>query len=447
MQQQYNFTIDTLGEPRYESPLKLSTIRGDSIANFTNENERVFYSIEINQQQKEVDTSEYNTLEIAGPRKSIYFNPSQVHAGIVTCGGLCPGLNDVIRAVVRTLWESYGVHKITGITYGYNGFLGKYKDTYMPLDRSIVENLHLSGGSFLGASRGGGDIEKIVDEIQKLGINMIYIVGGDGTQKGASLITKESKKRNYDLAVIGIPKTIDNDLCFIDRSFGFETAVTKATEAVVSAHQEAESAYNGVGLVKLMGRNSGFIAAYAALASHEANFVLIPEVKFDLHGDNGFLKHLERRLMHRQHAVVVVAEGAGMNHFDNLPLDASGNISFNGPDAPDIGMFLSKEINKYFKEIDTEVTVKYINPSYMIRSSVALPTDSLYCTRLAASAVHAGMAGKTGMMISLYNGHYVHLPIEVVISEINTLDPESTLWRDIIAKLRMPASMTNDESV
>lgn len=440
---QYDFSIATLGTPTYASPIKLSNTYGDSIINYTREDEKVQYTIEINKDNP-LDTSEYNFLEKAGPREKIFFSPEQSHAAIITCGGLCPGLNDVIRSVVRTLWENYGVKNITGIKYGYNGLLDKYEDSFIKLTRESVDSIHTVGGSFLGTSRGGGEeIEKIVDALQQRSIDIIFIIGGDGTQKGASRIAKEALKRGYQLSVIGIPKTIDNDLAFIERTFGFETAVAKATESVLAAHQEAESVFNGIGLVKLMGRNSGFIAAYAALASHEANFVLVPEVPFDLYGHNGFLEHLKNRLKKRQHAVVVVAEGAGMELFDELPRDDSGNISFSSPQAPDIGTFLIERINSYFSELLMDVSLKYISPSYIIRSATALPTDALYCTRLASNAVHAGMAGRTNMMISFLHNRYVHLPIDIAVSEVNVIDPESPLWLDVIGKLQMPIKMVN----
>lgn len=442
-QKQYDFSIQTLGTPTYHSPIKLSNIRGDSIINYTREDEKVQYTIEVDRDNP-LNTRESNLLEKAGPREDIFFSPEQTHAAIITCGGLCPGLNDVIRAVVRTLWENYGVKNITGIKYGYNGLLNTYENSFVKLSRESVDSIHTVGGSFLGSSRGGGkETEKIVDALQKLSVDIIFIIGGDGTQKGASEIAKEALKRDYPLSVIGIPKTIDNDLAFIERTFGFETAVAKATESVLAAHQEAESVYNGIGLVKLMGRNSGFIAAYAALASHEANFVLVPEVPFDLYGHNGFFEHLKNRLKKRQHAVVVVAEGAGMELFDTLPRDASGNISFSSPQAPDIGMFLMDNINSYFSELMMDVSIKYINPSYIIRSAVALPTDALYCTRLASNAVHAAMSGRTNMMISFLHNRYIHLPIDIAVSEVNKIDPESPLWLDVIGKLQMPIKMVN----
>ena len=238
--------------------------------------------------------------------------PSHVHAGIVTCGGLCPGINDVIRAIVRCLWFRYGVRRITGIRYGYRGFLPEFNIGTRPLDPEAVDEVHKVGGTFLGSSRGGGDrVSDIVDSIERLNLNILFTIGGDGTQKGAVAIAEEIERRNLKIAVVGIPKTIDNDLRFVDRTFGFETAVARAAEAVTAAHVEAHSAMNGIGLVKLMGRESGFIAVHTVLAVHEANFVLIPEVPFEIDGPNGFLRHLEDRITRRSHAVVVVAEGAG----------------------------------------------------------------------------------------------------------------------------------------
>jgi 6-phosphofructokinase 1 len=442
MRKRYDFTVQTLGECKIPSPVQLSKNDNDNIANYVRDDEHILYDINVDLDDS-IRNRDYGIIQKAGPREKIYFNPRHVHAGILTCGGLCPGLNDVIRALVRALWNRYGVRRITGIRWGYHGFLGGHEgDPLIELDPEVVDDIHRFGGSFLGSSRGGGErTEEIVDAIERMNLNMVFVIGGDGTQKGALQIAEEIEKRGLKIAIIGIPKTVDNDLSFIDKSFGFETAVGKATEAVTAAHQEANSAINGVGLVKVMGRESGFIAAYTALASHDVNFVLVPEVPFELEGENGFFAHLEKRLRKRNHAVVVVAEGAGQELFshDGLGTDDSGNKRLG-----DVGIVMKDKINAYFKLKKMPINLKYIDPSYIIRSSVAAPADSFYCTRLATNAVHAAMAGKTKMLISELHNTYVHIPIEVAVSSRNDIDPESALWLDVIQATGMPVQMTKD---
>jgi 6-phosphofructokinase 1 len=444
MRIKYDFRVRTLGECKIPSPIKLSSVQNDSIANYVKDDEHILYDILVDPEDP-CSNREYGIIQNAGPREKIYFNPRHVHAGILTCGGLCPGLNDVIRALVRALSNRYGVTRITGIRWGYHGFLGDFPgDSLMELDPDVVDDIHRSGGSMLGSSRGGGErTEEIVDAIERLNMNMLFIIGGDGTQKGALRICEEVEKRGLKIAVIGIPKTVDNDLSFIDKSFGFETAVGKAVEAVTAAHQEAHSAINGIGLVKVMGRDSGYIAACTALASHDVNFVVIPEVPFELKGPNGLLVHVEKRLASRNHAVIVVAEGAGQEHFasESLGSDESGN-----PKLGDIGLFLRQEISAHFRMLGIPFNLKYIDPSYIIRSAVADPIDSFYCTRLATNAVHAAMAGKTRMLISELHNTFVHIPIDVAVSTRNVVDPEGALWLDVIQATNMPVRMTNPRS-
>ena len=309
----FDFTVDSLGQCKNPSPIKLSTVEGDFVANYVKDNEFIRYNVDVSADEKDATEKQLsNLIEKAGPRELIYFNPAHVNAGIVTCGGLCPGINDVIRALVRCLYNRYGVKRVRGIRFGFKGLLPEEGFSPIDLTPDIVDDIHKVGGSFLGTSRGGGDrVTEIVDALESLNMNMFFVIGGDGTQRGALEIAEEIEKRKLKIAVIGIPKTIDNDLVFIQRSFGFDTAVQQATEAVSAAHMEAHSHINGIGLIKLMGRESGFIATTTALASHEANFCLIPEVPFDLEGEQGFLMELEKRLLRRQHAVVIAAEGAG----------------------------------------------------------------------------------------------------------------------------------------
>ncbi len=438
----YDFSVPRLGERKIKSPIAYSTVHGDEIANYVEDSQGVLFDITMPQEGGAREYKSQEILEPAGPRERIYFSPDHVRAGIVTCGGLCPGLNDVTRAIVRCLWYRYDVKRITGIRFGYKGFLPDHGIPTMDLDIDVVDDIHRIGGTLLGSSRGGGErTEDIVDAIERMNLNMIFTIGGDGTQKGALAIAEEIERRGLKIAVVGIPKTIDNDLSFIQRSFGFETAVAKATESVSGAHAEAHSAINGIGLVKVMGRASGFIAAHTALASHDVNFVLIPEVLFELHGENGLLSHLERRLDRRNHAVIVVSEGAGQDLLETAGgTDASGNKKLG-----DIGVFLKNEITKHFEQKNRHINLKYIDPSYIIRSAVASPTDSLYCSRLGNNAVHAAMAGKTKIVISLVNNHFVHVPIRLVVSTRNFVDPESSLWRDVIEATHQPVQMTTKQ--
>jgi len=434
-----NFTIETLGKPSVQSPIIMSEDSGDKTAKFVKDDLFVrLSSFIIPGKQQSVEKSE--ALERAGPRENIYFTPAHVHAGIVSCGGLCPGINDVIRSIVRCLWLRYGVNRISGIRYGYRGFLPEDQFPIKQLDPYIVDDIHKKGGTFLCSARGGGrEVEKIVDTMEKLNLNILFTIGGDGTQHGALAISEEISRRKLKISVVGIPKTVDNDFALLDRSFGFSTAVAKAVEVVSAAHVEATSAINGIGLVKVMGRDSGFIAAHTALASHEVNFVLIPEVPFNLEGNNGFLRHLEDRLKKRKHAVIVIAEGAMQDQLmKDKKTDAGGNLKL-----ADVGIYIRSRIIKYFEEIGMEINLKYIDPSYAIRSAPANPDDSIYCTRLGSAAVHAAMAGKTKLVIGLVNNHFVHLPIKTVISHRHKVNPESSMWRDTLDATHQPPLMVN----
>lgn len=437
-----DFTIEQLGECKVPSPIILSHTHGDFRANYVEETAFVRNNINVfSDSGREDDLTPNNLLQKAGPREKIYFDPVHVNAAICTCGGLCPGLNDVIRAIVRCLYIRYGVHRITGFRFGYKGLLNEYSFDTLPLNPENVDTIHKIGGSFLGTSRGGGNrVGEIVDCIERMNINQFYVIGGDGTQRGAYDIACEIEKRGLKVAVIGIPKTVDNDLEFIDRSFGFETAVEKAREAVGSIHMEAHSQINGIGLVKLMGRESGFIAMATALASHETNFCLIPEIPFDLDGPNGFLINLEKRLDKSGHAVIVVAEGAGQELLNATnQKDASGNKKL-----ADIGTYLKDKINAYFDDKKIHINLKYIDPSYQIRAAVTNANDSIYCERLGNNAVHAAMAGKTKMVVGLVHDKYVHLPIKMVTRQRKIVDPEGSMWRDTLDATSQPILMVNN---
>ncbi len=439
-----NFEVSQLGKCTVNSPLTLSTKNDDYIANFTENGQRVI----LNSRLSHYDLAEHTPvlMEYAGPRQKLYFDPSKVKAAIITCGGLCPGLNNVIRSLVIALREQYGVQHVTGIRYGYKGLLPEFGINTIDLTVEVVNEIHRDGGTFLGSSRGYGNrTEDLVDALDRMNVNMLFVIGGDGTQKGGLAITEEVEKRGLKMAVVGVPKTIDNDLSFVRKSFGFETAVASAVDAVYSAEVEARGALRGVGLVKLMGRESGYIAAQTALASGDADFVLVPEVPFDLHGKHGFLAALEKRIAKKGHAVVILAEGAGQEHLRNFDekyrdVDPSGNKKLG-----DIGIFMRDQIIHYFEEKSDPINLKYIDPSYIIRSQPANPNDSLYCSQLANNAVHAAMAGKTGVLMGLIHSYHVHIPIKMAVSRRNYIDPNSSLWRGVLESTGQPVLMKSRE--
>ncbi len=369
------------------------------------------------------------SLEVAGPRPYIYFDPSKVKAGIVTCGGLCPGINDVIRSIVMTLYYSYGVDKIIGFKYGLQGFIPKYRHKVLELSPELVKDIHTMGGTFLGTSRGHQPIDEIVDTLERMNIQILFMIGGDGTFRAAFKIKEEINKRKLKIAVIAVPKTIDNDIWLVSKTFGFDTAVELACNAIRCAHTEAIAVPNGIGLVKLMGRHSGFIAAAATLATKEVNFCLIPEMDFDIDGPKGLLAELEKRLENRKHAVIVVAEGAGQKYVQKDPpeYDASGNIKLG-----DIGRYLKERIEEYFREKDIPIVIRYIDPSYIIRSVPANVEDRIYCGFLGQYAVHAAMAGKTGIMISNINEQFVHIPLKEAVKRRKQVNLHSRFWLSVL---------------
>ncbi len=425
--------IKTLGPTAIPSPLYRDA---EEVSQFVADSDRILYDHRLTAVQTEVDAGRpLPAFERAGPRERIYFNPQDTSCAIVTCGGLCPGINDVIRALVMELHYHYGVRNIYGIRFGYEGFIPKYRHEVRNLRPDSVDDIHHRGGSVLGSSRGAQDVKIIVDALRRMSVNILFVIGGDGTLKGASDIVEEIARRGDRIAVIGIPKTIDNDIMFLDKSFGFETAFAEAVKSIVCAHVESKGVRNGVGLVKLMGRHSGFIAAHAALAVNDVNFVLIPEVPVSFEGETGFLAVLQARLRARGHAVIVAAEGACQDHIgSDAGIDASGNKKLH-----DVGEFLSTKICDYFKSQDEEMHLKYIDPSYVIRSVPASPQDSVYCSRLAQAAVHAGMAGKTDMVVGRWHGAFVHIPTALTTSGRQRVDPGGELWRAVLDATGQPA--------
>ena len=436
----YDFTIEQLGEPGIDSPIIMSRNENDGRADYVSDSDKILYSLKTKVVDGVRDVENHDAMELAGPREKIYFNPAHVHVAICTCGGICPGLNNVVRAVVRCFWYRYGVRRISGIQFGYLGLLNNSTFPVIDLTPDVVDDIQEKGGTVLGSARGGGkQVNEIVDSLQRMNINVLISIGGDGTLRGAQEISEEVNKRGLKISVIGIPKTIDNDLSFIDSSFGFDTAVQLAVPSVRGAHVEAINSINGIGLVKVMGRESGFIAAHTSLAQADVNFCLIPESPFDIEGPNGLLAHLKEIILARGHAVILVSEGAGQEFAPPTgKVDASGNVIYH-----DIGILLKTKIKEYFEKEGIPTSVKYIDPSYIIRSAPANSYDSIYSARLGAHAAHAAMAGKTSCLISRINNKFVHIPIKQAVIERNHVDLEGTLWRDVIENTRQPFSMKN----
>ncbi|GFM33637.1 ATP-dependent 6-phosphofructokinase [Desulfovibrio subterraneus] len=420
-----NFSIDTtiptLGNAKIPSPISFCRFEDDE------KGLSVFLDREFLEELGDEEPIPIR-FESAGPRRHLFFDTSKTKCAIVTCGGLCPGINDVIRAIVMEAYHNYNVAGVMGIRYGLEGFIPKYGHEIVELTPDSVSNIHQFGGTVLGSSRGPQNPEDIVDALERMNVNCLFMIGGDGTMKAVKSIVAEITKRNLKIAVIGIPKTIDNDISFIPQSFGFETAVDKATEAISCAHTEAQGAMNGIGLVKLMGRESGFIAAQSTFSIKEVNFVLIPETRFELDGENGLLPALADRLKRRKHAVIVVAEGAGQHLMStNKATDISGN-----PVLGDFTTLLKDRIKEYLSNVGMPYTLKYIDPSYIIRSVPANANDRIYCGLLGQSAVHAAMAGKTSMVVSKLMDRYVHIPLDLVTRKRRTLNIHSDYWRAVL---------------
>ena len=360
-----------------------------------------------------------------------------MRCGIVTCGGLAPGLNNVVRGIVLELWAGYGVRQIFGFRFGYEGLIARYGHLPMTLTPESVAHIHHEGGTVLGTSRGSQEPAELVDNLEANGIGILFVIGGDGSMNGAMRVCAEIARRGLRIGVIGVPKTIDNDVPFIDRSFGFVSAYSAAVDVIRSARIEAMAARDGIGLVKLMGRHSGFLACQAALASTEADLVLIPEVTITLEGDAGVFACIERVLARKGHAVIVAAEGAAQELIADQLLgearDKSGNAKLK-----DVGIFLRDRIVAHFRERGRETTVKYIDPSYAIRSIPACPSDSVYCWNMARNAVHAAMAGNTAMLIGRWHGRFVHVPMALAIRQRRHVDTDGDLWMSVIEATGQP---------
>ena len=429
--------IKILGPCKFSSPLQTAS---SLEIKFRSDNERVLLENRVDLDAPPINPQDdaVQSFELAGPREKLFFDPARTTAGIVTCGGLCPGLNDIIKGLVTQLWTRYGVSKIFGFRYGYQGLvqaMGYAPITFRP---DSVKQIHLLGGTVLGSSRGLQPVGEMVDTLEDMGVDILFVIGGDGSLKGAHAIVDEIERRGLKKSVVGIPKTIDNDIKYLDKSFGFETAFAEAVKVVRSANAEALGAPNGIGLVRLMGRESGFISSYAALADGNVDFVLIPEVPFALEGERGLLEALRYKIAKQKSAVIVVAEGAGQELMEGYEeIDASGNKR-----PKDIGIFLRDKITGFFKDRKIDLTLKYIDPSYAIRSVPANAQDNFYCQHLAQHAVHAAMAGKTGMLVGRWHCSYVHVPIPMVTGVGRSkVDPHGELWRAVLESTNQPANL------
>ncbi|WP_434046639.1 MULTISPECIES: ATP-dependent 6-phosphofructokinase [Sorangium] len=432
-----DLAIKDLGPCRYPSPVAEKL--GEKATVYVGEADKVLFDDRLSAVLAGASGPRPPAFELAGPRNRVFWDPREMRAGIVTCGGLCPGVNNVIRGLVLTMAASYGVQEIFGFRYGYEGLVARFGHAPMRLDPRSVEEIHRMGGTVLGTSRGNQDPHQMADTLEAMGINVLFVVGGDGTIRGAMSLVRAIEERRLPIGVIGVPKTIDNDIQFIDRSFGFESAFAAAVDVIRSAHVEASGAKNGIGLVKLMGRHSGFIACSAALASADVDVVLIPEVHAELDGPCGLLAHLERRLARHGNAVIVVAEGALQEHCTSsaepMATDLSGNVRLK-----DIGLFLRDRINAHFKARGVEATLKYLDPSYHIRSVPASPSDSVYCWNMARNAVHAAMAGNTEMLIGRWHGRFVHVPMPLAVRMRKQVGPTDDLWMAVVEATGQPLS-------
>lgn len=431
-----DLNIKHLGPCRFDSPIGDVAGERAHTPQFVSDGTGILLDDRLTSASTGSNPTKLLTLELAGPRQRLYFDPAQTRVGIVTCGGLCPGLNDVIRGLVMQAYHRYGVRHIHGFRYGYRGFVPDHGHACLNLNPEVVSDIHEKGGSILASSRGAQEVSTIVDTLERMSINVLFTIGGDGTLRGALAIAAEVERRGLQVTVVGIPKTIDNDIQYIDQSFGFDTAYSIAVEAIQCAHNEARGTLNGVGLVKVMGRHSGFLACHAALATSHVNFVIIPEMP--LVDDSGpkFLEALRKRLETRQHAVILVAEGALQDRLqaDENQTDASGNVKLK-----DVGQFVAERIRTHLDDLGIEYSLKYIDPSYMVRSVPASPADSVYCWQLAQNAVHAAMAGKTELIVGRWHGRMVHVPIREAIANRKQVDTEGDLWLSVLEATGQPA--------
>lgn len=438
-----DLSVRRLGECRFDSPFSEMVSTKQTSPHYVAEGDRVLLEDTVSMlAEHSLPPGRVASFEAAGPRRKIYFDPAQVTAGIVTCGGLCPGLNNVIRGLVQELAVRYQVKRILGFRNGLRGLTAEHRHDTIELTPERVRDIHNVGGTILGSSRGGQDADEMVDSLVLRGVNVMFVIGGDGGMRAATYLSKAIRARGLDIAVIGLPKTIDNDLPFTDESFGFQSAFARATDFISAVNVEASASANGVGIVKLMGRHSGFIASYAALAANAADIVLIPEIPFALGGADGLLAHVEQLVRAKGFVVIVLAEGAGQDLFDEHGLpehdrrgtDASGNVKLGN-----IGELLKERIAAHLTAVGLAPTMRYIDPGYAVRSIPANAYDSVYCLSLAHAAVHAAMSGRTEAAVARWRRRFVHVPLSLMTSRRNQVDPDGDLWMSVLETTSQPA--------
>lgn len=326
--------------------------------------------------------------------------------GILTGGGDCPGLNPVIRAVVRRA-INFNI-EVIGIKNGWAGLI--VADTQV-LTLESISGILPKGGTILGTSRtnpykNAGDVKKVVENYKKLGLEALVAVGGEDTLGVANKLCKEG------LNIVGIPKTIDNDLNATDYTFGFDTAVNIATECIDRLHTTAES-HHRIMVVEVMGRHAGWIATHAGMAGG-ADIILIPELPIDIGEVCEYIKKRHER--GKTFSIAVVAEGAKFKAGDTVvqeeKLDAFGHVRLGG-----IGSTLAEEIEKR-TGYETRVTVL----GHIQRGGSPTAFDRVLATRFGVKAVDLAMENKFGQMVSLKGNEIVYVPLEEAVNQLKTVD-------------------------
>lgn len=429
--QPQDLVVDMLGKPEIDSPVRLTSYIG--------EEERFLFDLNPENLIQQVSAQqELCTIERGGPRKKIFFDPHKTRAAIVTCGGLCPGINNVIRSVTLELLYQYKIISVIGYRFGYKGMADPSIQP-MELNSETTNGIGELGGSILASSRGPQEVDKMIDRLLADSIDILFVIGGDGSLKGALALQEGIARRNLKIGVVGIPKTIDNDLNFISKSFGFQTAYSKAVESIRAAHTESLGTPNGIGIVKVMGRHSGAIAAHATISSQIVNFCLIPEFSFEL---KDLMEALVKRLEKRSHAVIVIAEGVAQETINKEnKRDASGNLILT-----DSGIWLKGEIAKYLSAAGIEHNIKYIDPSYIIRAIPASPNDALFCSMVGQYAVHAAMSGRTAVVIGQWNHYFGTIPIRLVVGSQKLVNINGTIWRSVLESTGQPIGTIDAQS-
>lgn len=333
----------------------------------------------------------------------------RIKVGVLSGGGDAPGINAVIRAVVRKGIQNYG-YEIVGIKDGWHGLI---ENDYVPLDLKSASGILPRGGSILGTSRTNPfkrekGAETVLKNAKKAGISAVVAIGGDDT------LSVAYKMGELGLKCVGVPKTIDNDLAGTDYTFGFMTAVTIATEALDRLHTTAET-HHRVMILEVMGRYTGWIALEAGLAGG-ADVILIPEKPFDI---KQICKYIgERQKRGRNFSIIVVAEGAkpkgGAEIVYSENVDEFGHIRLGG-----IGYYIGKEIEKRMK-IETRVVVL----GHLQRGGSPVAFDRILSTRFGISAIDLVNKKKFGYMVALKGNDIVSVPLKDVIGKRKTVDLE-----------------------